>query len=375
MGRLQVRLALACLSCCGASWAGAQTTFSASELVERNERYWKAIRSVDVEFTQEGWAAGNRADLTPIPSADSIHWAMSAGRERLQFCEMAPADDDRVSFSPTRLIQHDFYYDGKTTFHLFGEDVGKKTPSSEIEGLQISMRGRVCAGLDDGFIDYHPAYHWLLMKRLMMRFGNPWRPDETLRTFVEDNETNRPVSHVDNNGDQLWLFRISPSAANTVAGSRAPYVDVVINESKGFLVQAIDHHSFDAPRTEHASEIVTELRIEEYAKVGEGLYFPNKVVQHIYNAAMRAETELSKIYTVRRLRVNADLADETFEFSIPAFVTVTHSPLVEREGETYEPISVWGSDNKPMRTFSEPGEYDAYLDKLLEEINGAKILP
>jgi len=163
--------------------------------------------------------------------------------------------------------------------------------------------------------------------------------------------------------DTLWSFQIQPSESSEWKDWS---IEIVVNVDKGFHIESSS--SIPSPKlTSESPKLFSQTKVDSYIKT-DVMWFPEKVVQEVYTSNEDSPSPLIRtVYTVENIAINTPLDESLFDFRIPEYTLVRYMPPQTKNGELFVKESIWGADNKPAVTFSEPDEYAFYVAKLYQE--------
>jgi hypothetical protein len=210
-----------------------------------------------------------------------------------------------------------------------------------------------------------PADWWLMFRKFVVTFDSVLEPQQTFEYFVNNKcKTTFPVRSKNNNGDTTWTFTLHPKQDTDKS-----FFEIVINENKGFFLERLSTHSFDGIKKtstgiETEVELVVDFIVNEYTKIEEGRFFPKVFTYQYYPGGAKPEDCYQKTYHIKSISINKPIADSVFDFRIPEHSIVIYQPPIEKNGEKFFVEAIWGADNKPAITFTEPDGLQKYLEKL-----------
>jgi hypothetical protein len=288
-----------------------------------------------------------------------------------------------VAEAPSRVLDRvsDSYYDGSVVlqFNRLSEEL-ESLPKSIWEAEKQRLGGNRYLSLDDAgyfFLEFAPAWKHLFLSARDFHEAGSLADASSLSAFLEDKEPTKPTSSVNEEGDRIWAFEF-------------PYGDeehgyatysIEINESKGFLVQAINCKANLTFNDGAVHSIETYTRISRYLKVAEGVYVPQEIERSTRNGEgpdfpIRPVT----YYRVSDIKINQNDITPGIGFSIPAFVRVEEASLppiqLQIGGGQMYPQSIWGPDNKPLITCNTYEDFQTLMAaESLADLEEAETIP
>ncbi|MDR0391792.1 MAG: hypothetical protein LBH59_07795 [Planctomycetaceae bacterium] len=348
--------------------------YTASELAKLRDAYWQSISSIDMEYTEEFIYKGEkRVDLP------ANRWSMDGKRERLiyhgLFQETAySGTEPKPSNSPRKkegdlFYREDMYFSGDTFYsmELQRNKIEEVINIPKFESILDFQNSRLYVDMYGmKTVSYEsdcPADWWLLFRRFVVSFGTIFER-HTFEYFVSNKcRATSPVYSKNKDGDAIWTFTLHPKLGND-----KKFVEIVINESKGFFLERVSSHTFEGTKKVDGKivtgvELVVDFIVKEYSKMEDGRFFPKVVIYQYYPGGANPEDGYKNTYHVNRVSINKPIADSVFDFRIPEHTVVLHQPPVEKNGEKFFIESIWGPDNKPAITFTEPDALNDYLNE------------
>ena len=339
---------------------------TAVELAEKTEAFWNGIKSLDVKYEVEIPVLMNDNDEFLIVK-ESPRWLYDRATNRQRLTTPKETKNGDTKFD-------NYYFDGDSTFHFCERD--PETPTESLLNLYMGSNAQavVCYGWNmipcksDNF-PYAPWFSDGLgdeksMKSLGFQFGDR---ELSFSEWVAKYPASAPARSVDEEGDVLWTFRVwnNPQTAQLFPvgtdetkaedgsvgkeeAAQAIFYDVVINESKNYLLHAYRTAAFfPEPDGENVTAI-REYKTLEYLSES-GLFFPKKteVVQTFGGKSMPPQR-----HDVEELRANrTDLDLDSFNIPELTFVSIrdtrNHKHKIKKEE-----IAVWGKDGAPAEVYS-----------------------
>lgn len=228
-----------------------------------------------------------------------------------------------------------------------------------------------------------PGSTWLNMRSgFLMRFSNvPNLPDETLESFAKKNRISHPESSTNSRQERVWTFKIFPKSPRVNETDDMRYIEVCFNENHGFVLERLAYYCLQPWRKALEKKLVVDnsFVVTDYFRLENGVSFPKEVLilQHAVDES--PESGSCQKIVLTSAKMNETVSDAVFDFVIPPYVRVTHFPPIQNNGELFFIESIWGQDNKPLMTFTEPGQLEAFLKEQYEserwQIESAPISP
>ena len=327
---------------------------SAEELASQTEKFWRQFKRLDVtyRFTSYDYNSETK-EYKEIVQKIRWRYDLETGQER----ETREDSIDELTL--------DWYFDGASnTYELRGIDVDSEM-TSELDFFLRRKETRRSGAVYEGYDpklgaswENHTYRTWYPgAQRSYFRMA----PEDDTLSFVETVRkypTSTPVRSTSPSGDILWTFLLFPSQEaadaypNEVPNAQGMcYDEIVINESKNYLVQSVRSTFYQRLVSGEKERIASLFEVGETLKVGD-FYFP-KLSWYKYPE----DDPRPQIHEVESLKVDGDLDFDSFK--IPKFTLVS---VFQKDGSEYR--AIWGEGNKAARTFRSEEEYYAYMESL-----------
>jgi hypothetical protein len=261
-------------------------------------------------------------------------------------------------------------------------DLGRKFPSSLMESFRSECRLAIKSTAEAENMRFMFPKHTVFCARF--RSKDPLAYNDFHQHILSlENKPTTPQRSVDKSGDVIWTFRITFGKVNTdqqeqSAASDNEYVDISINESKGFILSRV--LTFTSAASSNAKDyetgesfaVMSEISTTEYVLVKDNIYFPSKIVSGFGSvSAWQTRHEIPNgfyvnSYEITNVKINEQVTENPC-FVIPEFYEVFRYDLQENKSEankeSYDPISIWGKNNEPLITFYSDEDYRNYSEK------------
>lgn len=342
------------------------------DLLECNSKFWASISQIDLVYTR-------KANLLLVvndkkiknDAVDFDHWFCSDACEQL-ITKESVLGNKQDAVPETRCL-----FDGRRNWRwTVAPEKASFRPISVRDAIVNNCR------ITLNSIDKEPDF--LTPKREFLgQVFRVWeRPSEilSLSKYLDTFEiVSEPVRSVDGNGDVLWTFRLStPDEAE-----REPsYTELTFNETRGFFLHRI--YAFLSPSRSNAVNtktgeklpIVSERIVQEYLKLPQGIYFPQRIAGGFGQPEHRDQPGFyNTYYEIEKVLINEQVTEEIC-FTIPEHFIVSRLDLVDssrlKPGEAFfAPISIWGKDNEAAMTFHTQEEYETFVAKTMDRERAA----
>jgi hypothetical protein len=334
--------------------------YTAEELLQLHESLWNSVVRMDLSFSKE-MTLTEFSSSSKTMSAPVSRWTVEPQRERLicndvVFGSKDPGSNDLFS------VKKDYFRSDDTLYVLSGDDIGAPVaPSSFLEAKELNLSAEITSFSNreyNGYYSIRPGAGWLLTQRRDMI--DPER--KPLLDILREGSSTSPTKSQRGN-DTLWSFQIQPSESSEWKDWS---IEIVVNVDKGFHIESSS--SIPSPKlTSESPKLFSQTKVDSYIKT-DVMWFPEKVVQEVYTSNEDSPSPLIRtVYTVENIAINTPLDESLFDFRIPEYTLVRYMPPQTKNGELFVKESIWGADNKPAVTFSEPDEYAFYVAKLYQE--------
>ena len=120
------------LACSLVARVFAETSYTAANLADLNDSYWRSVHSVDMTYIKTSFYGSKQMGAWSLPT----RWLMSPTRERLLYSGSINDNWAGGKTSASPQLRHDWYYDGSHTYHLVNKDLTSKPPASGYEAKQ-----------------------------------------------------------------------------------------------------------------------------------------------------------------------------------------------------------------------------------------------
>jgi hypothetical protein len=174
----------------------------------------------------------------------------------------------------------------------------------------------------------------------------------------------------------VWTFRIFPKVHEGQTSDDTLYIEVGINESRGFILEKLIYYgSHDISWKNSDGKFEKKVsrgdwEITDYYTLQNKISFPKEVTISTYPIDESPKNGIIDRYFIEKAKINESVDRTVFDFKIPPYAKVGYYPHVRRrDGSTFLRESIWGPDNKPLVTFESEEEFDAYMNAEWEKYN------
>ncbi len=326
-----------------------------ADIARANDAAWDAIKSIDMEYSTTIRVLGD--GKTIFEQESTARWTKAGQLERMRRHPSVIKVTSVHTGGKANDAFEDLLLDGKSLWQF--TDANPKTKdkgelfASNQKGLSASLRPA-------------PSEPWTRqdMRPGLLRYLQ-WSIIGSNNRFTrEEPVTLSEMLHspawkvtlrgqkVTNDGDILWLIH---AEYPPVPGS---YVDLEVNGSKNYLIQAADFHiSLGKDKTLQNFRYTERV---EFDRCAGGVYFPKRAEYHLLAPNASADSKDGTYVTVvaSKLLVNVPLPADALELRLP------ENLIVRKESKDGRPEKylIWGPDNKPVKELA-PGEMDGFVEK------------
>ena len=329
--------------------------YSALELAEKTDSFWKDIDSIEVSFEyDQAMASKERGAFNEL---SNVIWSYDRKTKKERLIKNKIDENNREYVI-------DRYFDGKSTYEYQGNDRTTKFKMME-EFFEQKVKDhdwRRFASID---IDYNyfetgsdSFYRTRFPEGRNIFFLFNVKEDDrlTFSEIVKKYPSSEPERSVDDSGDVLWTFYLFPTKEAEEAFPKELELPVasrkvVINESKNFHIQfvkAICHEERDGKKSRH----IVEYEVLSYLKENEH-FFP-KTIENRY--VLAGKTVAYNRQNVSKVRFNV------FDFDFDSFYIPEYMEIMYHDPDYKKVVKL--SDNEPLLIFETEDEYMEYLKNL-----------
>ncbi len=358
------------VSLLGAESESKDAPFTAVELAKKTEAFWNGVKSLDVKYVAETPFLVDESDEMETEKK-SPRWLFDRATNRQRWITHGLTDEGIETYV-------DNYFDGNATYHFAAYDADMPMKSVLDFFIHLNETRRI-ADVNYGWnripstSDNFPYSPWFpdglgdenATKFFWFQFGDK---ELAFSEWVAKYPVSVPVRSVDEKGDVLWTFRVwnnpqtsqlfpvgtdetkaEDGSVDKEDAAQAVFFDVVINESKNYLLHAYRSVGFFPQSGDVVVSGIGEYKTLEYLS-DSGLFFPKRTEITMIGGGKAAPP---RRHTVEELRVNQTDLDLD-SFTIPEFTPVSLAEVTEapKHEITKQEIAIWGSDNKPSQIYT-----------------------
>ena len=324
-----------------------------TEIAKANDAAWKAIRSVDMEYTIGTQCVENGKTTRDMQSTG--RWSKSENRERLRrYPTTVKINESQFGSVPSPEFQ-DNYFDGKIVQRIWDSEPQKEKKDLSCQhqqGLHAVMGTR--------------ARHWPCLNEV-----EPLRylwDELPLSTIIASWKVSLQRQEKTSSGDTLWLIHAEYPPKNEKDEFAGSSMDIQVNADKGYLVQKVIHNTNGIVHRSDGTAVssCSTQEVKEFQDGGEGVFYPRKTEFRLIGDAKNVDSHDGYYIamTATKLLINSPMPAEAFDFRFPENAVVRQELPDEKSCK----ILIWGPDNKPAKEFSEV-EFSKYVrDRDLEEM-------
>jgi len=318
-----------------------QTAMTVDQLVRANTEAWAKITSLDLTYD----ATADLGDGPPR-TLTGQRWMRRGERERIVV--QAPRDLPRIE---------DFYFDGSALRVLrYPATVNPHTGAITVcdrHNVDCEIRPPMPGGLFHRRIPLLDVFEQRASREPL-----------TLAAIARDWQTSVTKAPASGGSDTRWLLVATRERDTADSGSGEDRVELVIDESRGWLISDAKLTQWKPTEVGRATEreaAVFDFKVEEFLEFAPGQSLPARVLyrlQHGLNPTGDVP-EWRIRFQVTEARVNRPM-DPELGFRFP-LNSVVFEALPEAGTQK---IHIWGAGGKPQRTFDSDDAFEQYLDTM-----------
>jgi hypothetical protein len=220
----------------------------------------------------------------------------------------------------------------------------------EVPG-ESHVRAHVEPLTDEIVIQQDPAVYLLRALSIPLGTDRRWLLEE----FVEKSPNARLVGVLQIGESMCWQISLDHPGIGG-PGLHGTTCDIFIDPAVGYSICKV----IERVRQGDRRDLEVEREVVRFVQFGSpAVFLPVEVLVRTHGADPTEPPETIVEVQVDEIRINEQLSGSAIEFLIPENVLVTHTPPLE--SGFYE-TDVWGPDSSPAFTFSDPADFEMYLE-------------